>query len=319
MEREVLGYRAPLYGRRTGSLLLRPLGLSAAGDFFPDYSSIQKIEAWSVLGGMPYYLQTFDGSQGLFPNMRRHILDTRGRLYDEPRLVLMEELREPRNYFSILRAIAEGRSRLKEITQGSRVGTPNTVAQYLDILRKMRLVRRRVSVTESRPDKSKKGIYHIADPFLGFWFRYVHPHRGSLELGFAKAILDQRIRPTSNIYLGHLFEEASRAHLARLAREGKLPFIPDRIGSWWDREGEIDVAAVNDIEGSIIVGECKWSSRPVGVNVWRDLQEKVQREGLEERFAQIHYALFSKRGFTPAMKAEAEASGVLLIEAKEMV
>jgi len=277
METEVLGYQAPLYGRRTGSLFLQPLDLPAAAAFFPGYSPIQQIEAWSVLGGMPYYLQTFDSSEGLFANIRRHVLDTRGRLYNEPRLVLMEELREPRNYFSILRAIAQGRSR------------------------------------------SKKGIYQFTDPFLRFWFRYVQPHMGSLELGLASAILAQRVRPTFNIYVGQAFEEAARAHIARLALAGDLPFLPERIGSWWDRNAEIDLVAIGDAEQSIMLGECKWSSRPVGVNIWRDLKEKAQDLFVGRRFEHVHYVLFSKKGFTSAMRAQAKAREIRLIEPQEMV
>ena len=319
METEVLGYQAPLYGRRTGSLFLQPLDLPAAAAFFPGYSPIQQIEAWSVLGGMPYYLQTFDSSEGLFANIRRHVLDTRGRLYNEPRLVLMEELREPRNYFSILRAIAQGRSRLNEIAQGSGVGNAHTTARYLDILQQMHLVERRVPATESRPEKSKKGIYQFTDPFLRFWFRYVQPHMGSLELGLASAILAQRVRPTFNIYVGQAFEEAARAHIARLALAGDLPFLPERIGSWWDRNAEIDLVAIGDAEQSIMLGECKWSSRPVGVNIWRDLKEKAQDLFVGRRFEHVHYVLFSKKGFTSAMRAQAKAREIRLIEPQEMV
>ena len=319
METEVLGYQAPLYGRRTGSLFLQPLDLPAAAAFFPGYSSIQQIEAWSVLGGMPYYLQTFEGSKGLYANIQQHILDTKGRLYNEPRLVLMEELREPRNYFSILRAIAQGRKRLNEIALGAGVGNSPTTARYLDILQQMHLIERKVPATESRPEKSKKGIYQFTDPFLRFWFRYVQPHMGSLELGLASAILAQRVRPTFNIYMGQGFEEAARAHVARLARSGDLPFLPERIGSWWDRSAEIDVAAVSNTERLIILGECKWSSRPVGVNIWKDLRVKAKDSSLVERFEHVHYVLFSKKGFTSAMRVEANEHDIRLVEPQEMV
>jgi len=60
-----------------------------------------------VVGGMPYYLTTFTDKQKLLANIRQHILDAHsGSLFSEPRLLLMEELREPCNYFSLMRAIA---------------------------------------------------------------------------------------------------------------------------------------------------------------------------------------------------------------------
>ena len=232
MEREVLGYQAPLYGRRTGSYLLRPLSLSAAGEFFPAYTAVQKIEAWAVLGGMPYYLSAFSDSRDVFQNIHEQILDVRGLLYNEPQLLFMEELREPRNYFSILRGIAQGNTRLNEVAQASGVGSASAVASYLDTLRQMRLVERTVPVTEGQPEKSKKGVYQIADPFLRFWFRYVHPYRGSLDLGLADVVLERRVRATFDQFVGYAFEEAAREHVARMALQGELPFLPDRIGSW---------------------------------------------------------------------------------------
>jgi len=319
MEAEGLGYQAPLYGRRTGSLFLQPLSLPAATAFFPDHTPVHQIEAWSVLGGMPYYLEVFDDASNIYQNIRRNILEPQGRLHSEPRLVLMEELRQPRNYFSILGAIAHGRTRLNEIAQRARVGNASTTARYLDILQKMRLIKRKVPATESQPQKSKKGIYQFTDPFLRFWFRYVHPYMGSLELGLAGSILDQHVRPTFQAYVGTAFEQAARAHVAQLARAGDLPFLPERIGSWWDRRAEIDLAAVSDREGSILLGECKWSSRPLGVNIWRDLQDKARLVLEGGRYPHVHYALFSKSGFTSAMSAAAKDESVLLIEPEGIV
>ena len=150
---------------------------------------------------MPYYLLAFDQESNLFKNIREHILDSRGMLFNEPRLVLMEELREPRNYFAILRVIAHGRTRLNEIAQGSGVGSA-PAASYLGNLQQMRIVTRKVPVTEHRPDKSKKGIYQITDAFLRFWIRFVQPFRSSLELGLCDAILSDHIRPNFNGFVG---------------------------------------------------------------------------------------------------------------------
>jgi AAA+ ATPase superfamily predicted ATPase len=143
------------------------LDLASSALFSPEYSTDEQFLAWTILGGMPYYLCTFNATQNLFTNIHHHILNPQtGTLYSEPRLLLMKELREPRNYFSILRAIAQGRTRLNEITQASGVGEVNTVSRYLDILQQMHLITRRVPVTESQPEKSKKGLYQIDDHFL---------------------------------------------------------------------------------------------------------------------------------------------------------
>jgi AAA+ ATPase superfamily predicted ATPase len=318
METEILGYQAPLYGRRTGSRLLQPLDLPASALFFPGYSSEEQFLAWAVLGGMPYYLTTFSDRKSLPLNIRQHILDARsGELYNEPRLLLMEELREPRNYFSILRAIAQGSTRLNEIAQASGVGAAHTVARYLDILQQMRLITRRVPATESRPEKSKRGLYQIDDHFLRFWFRYVHPHQGSLDLGLADSVLAQRVRPDLDHFAAAAFEEAAREFIAATA--GRLSFLPERIGSWWSREAELDVLAINQAERTALVGECKWSVNPLGTNILEDLKHRAEILRRECGIEHLQYVLFSRKGFSVALQKLAAHEKVGLFTVDDLV
>ena len=319
MEKEVLGYQAALYGRRTGSILLQPLSLPAAGLFFPNFSPLKIIESWAVLGGMPYYLLAFADGEDLSTNILQIILNPQGLLYNEPRLLLMEELREPRNYFSILRAIAQGRTRLNEIVQAAQVGTAATTNRYLDILQQMQIVTRIVPVTEKRPDKSRKGIYRITDHFLRFWFRYVHPNQSSLDLGLADAVLNNQIQPTFGQFVSYAFVEASRNYIARLARMGKLPFVPERIGNWWDWEAEVDVVAFSESEKTLLVGECKWSNQAVGTNVLDELKRNATLLIKTGSWERVLYVLFAKNGFTETMSILAQEEGLILVEGAELL
>jgi AAA+ ATPase superfamily predicted ATPase len=320
METEVLGYQAPLYGRRTASTLLRPLDLPSSSLFFTRYTPDEQFLTWAVLGGMPYYLCTFDDQQDLFVNIRQQILNPQnGTLFSEPRLLLMEELREPRNYFSILRAIAQGNTRLNAITQASGVGEVNSVSRYLDILQQMRLITRRVPASENQPEKSKKGLYQIDDHFLRFWFRYVHPNQSGLDLGLSEAILEQRIRPDLDHFAAAAFEEASQMYVAKLAQTGKLAFIPERIGGWWDRDTEIDVLAISQTEKAALVGECKWSINPIGINILEDLKQKTNVLLQSNDIQKVQYALFSRSGFTDTLKEQASSEGVGLYTTQDLV
>jgi AAA+ ATPase superfamily predicted ATPase len=231
----------------------------------------------------------------------------------------MEELREPRNYFSILRAIAQGSTKLNEIAQSSGVGSANTISRYLDILQQLRLVTRRVPATESQPEKSKRGLYQIDDHFLRFWFRYVQPNQGSLDLGLADAILKQRVRPDLDHFAAVAFEEASQAYIARLAHQDRLAFIPEKIGGWWERDAEIDVLAVSRTEKQALVGECKWSKNPIGINILDDLKQKAQVLLREGEISHVHFALFSRSGFTPALEKQAKDESVSLFTVEQLI
>jgi len=318
MEREVLAYRAPLYGRRTGQIQLRPLPLRAVNAFFPEYDAVGQVAVYAILGGIPTYLTQFDGGQPLLTNVAQRILDPASYLYQEPYFLLREELQEPRNYFAILQAIARGRTQLNEIVQitGMERGP---VSRYLAILQDLRLVERRVPVTEPQPDKSRKGIYRLRDPFLSFWFRFVAPHISTLESGHTASIA-QLVEDDLSMFIGPIFEDLCRDWVIEQAALGNLPLgwpMPERVGAWWDGQDEIDVVAAGG--DSALVGECKWTGRPVGTNILDDLKRKAHPLIRSAGWRSIQYALFARAGFTPALEAQAKEEGVLLVSPADLL
>ena len=97
-------------------------------------------------------------------------------------------------------------------------------------------------------------------------------------------------------------------------------FAPAAVGRWWNRQGEIDVAATGAADGrpALLLGECKWSSRPVGVNLLEDLKRKGESVAAGQEGARIGYALFARSGFTPALRRQAADEGVWLVSAEEL-
>jgi AAA+ ATPase superfamily predicted ATPase len=316
MEREALSYEAPLYGRRTGQLRLGPLGLRAAASFCPRYSTADKVATYAVVGGIPAYLQRIDDRRALVANIEGLILDPSGYLHPEPEFLLREELREPRNYFGILQAIAGGRTHLNEIAQA--VGMERTAAvRYLATLRDLQLVERCVPVTERQPEKSRRGLYRLCDPFLRFWFRYVAPRRSALETGLTAAAARQ-VAAELPQFVGPIFEELCTAWLAERAAAGELPLALERVGRWWDRGRELDIVAIGGT--TVCVGECKWTSRPVGSNVLENLQHNASDLIEHIGARRVMYAIFARAGFTDAIRAAAAGrDDILLVEADELL
>lgn len=315
MEQEVLGHRSPLYGRRTGQLRLAPLDFFDASLMLRSSPIARRVEAYAVLGGMPAYVAQFDARLDVFENIARHVLRREAFLYDEPRFVLLQELREPRVYFSILRALAFGDTRLNDIAQ--HVGLDRTaVARYLDLLRALSLVDRHVPITEGAPEKSRKGLYQICDLFFRFWFRFVYPHATDLEAGRSEAVLQQRIRPAFSTFVGPVFEEVCRQWLRRVEGTPAWPVRYRALGRWWDREHEIDLVGLGE-RGEILFGECKWSEKPVGIDVLESLRATSRLVPVEANPEQAVYVLFSKSGFTEAVKRQ-EGSNVRLVGLQEI-
>jgi AAA+ ATPase superfamily predicted ATPase len=310
MEETVLGYEAPLYGRRTGQYLLEPFLFRDAQAFFDGYSLEDQGRAYAVYGGTPAYLETLRTNLSLEQNILDGILTRGAFLYDEVRFVLHQELREPRNYFAILQAIAGGRTRLNEIGQAAGIGVTTS---YMETLRQLHLVERRIPVTESQPHKSRRGIYRLKDPYLRFWFQFVHPNRSHLERGGGRAILESKVLPQLDTFTGLVFEEICMQFLWRAGMSGRLPFVPTAIGGWWRANEEIDLVVMGETETLLV--ECKWSREAVGTNVLRDLENKMQIVQPELGDRTVHYALCSRSGFTEqVLRAGQERTDLLLFD-----
>jgi AAA+ ATPase superfamily predicted ATPase len=184
-------------------------------------------------------------------------------------------------------------------------------------LQELRLVERHVPVTEAHPHKSRKGIYRLRDHFFRFWFRFVYPYESALARGDVASVLAREIEPHLDEFVSVVFEEVARQHIWRLAIAQQLPFAPRRVGEWWDKDHEIEVVAVG--EDHLLVGECKWSSRPVGVSILNELNQASAALVAQGQRGRLHYALFSRAGFTEELKQLAHKEGVLLYEAADLV
>lgn len=298
MEREVLGYRSPLYGRRTGQLEVRPLAYAQARMFHPRAAESRRIEFFAALGGIPAYLLQFDPSLSALENIEARVFPPESYLHREPRLLLLQELREPATYFSVLTAIAEGAARFNDVSTRSGLAATK-LGKYLGVLQSLRLVRRDFPATERRRS-ARTSRYRIADPFFAFWFRFVAPWSGVLEGGDREAPR-RHLLAHWNGHVGRVFEEVCQELVRSQPGAFGGPF--ESVGSWWAGEREIDVVAVDRSRGILLGGECKWTSAPMGRDVLEALREKLGY--VEGRWRERRATLFSKSGFTESCRAAA--------------
>ncbi|MDZ7333509.1 MAG: ATP-binding protein [candidate division KSB1 bacterium] len=300
IEQELLGYKSPLYGRRTAQFFIEPMNFYEASAFFERYSIQDKIRAYGILGGIPAYLLQFDPERSVEKNIESSFLYKDAFLYNETRFLLMEELREPKNYFSILKAIAFGATRINEIVQQSGLDR-GIVVKYLDVLQNLRIIHREVPVTEQNPEKSRKGIYRIQDHYFQFWFRFIMPNQSFIEEGRRDFVWQQRIMPLLDPFLGPAFEQVCIDFLKRINGKDRLPFQFDKIGRYWMGETEIDIVAFDLNRDQAFLAECKWSTKPVGINILDELARKSAVIQNEMNFKQTYYGIFSRSGFTDAL------------------
>jgi len=314
MEQEVLGYKAPLYGRRTGQILLKPFDFYQASEFFPELTFEKRLSFFSIVGGNPSYLSKIAKEDSIEENLRKNFLSPEAPFYNEVEFILHEELREPRNYFAILKAIAFNKTKVSEIV--NETGFEKSILhKYLFVLEDLQIIEKEVPITEKNPQKSRKGIYKLQDQFFKFWFKYILPNRSKIEEGKVDAVINI-IMEDFNTIVAENYEKVAQDILKR--NEEKF-FSIENIGRWWDKNEEIDVVALNEKENKILFGEVKWSNKPVGIDIYENLKRKAKlvEWGKDNRVE--YFSLFSKSGFTDEMKKIAKKENVLLFHKDKLI
>jgi AAA+ ATPase superfamily predicted ATPase len=318
---ELMGYHAPLYGRFTAQLPVDPLPFPALRDFLPRYPVAERVAVYAVTGGIPAYLERFDSTENIGSNIQRLFMRRTGMFRSEPFLLVGDVIRrETQTYEAVLKAVASGRRTPQEI--GPMLGvTSSYLSPYLKQLETLHLIDRRLPATipPDRRGSSRSSRYHLADPYLRFYFRFIAPNLGLVEQELT-GLLWERMSEQFRAFVGETaFEELCRSWMLAQARAGRLPLVPETVGSHWAQDVQVDVVALNWREQALLLGECKWGVDPVGRSVVRELVEEKTPKVLQalpdggEGWTTDH-VLFARAGFTEPAQAEAQSHEATLVD-----
>lgn len=319
MERQVLGYQSPLYGRRTLALKLEPFKLSEAHEMLPKLSKEDAFIINTVCGGVPQYLSYMSDSMSVADNIKKNFLSKSGRLFDEPNNLLQQELRDPTNYNSIINAIASGASKHSKIAQSAHLQT-GPLTTYLNNLIDLGIVEKKLPVTEQKKSKSKNIVYRICDGMFRFWYTFVGKQTDLIERGLTD-LAWVKVQKGLSDFMGPEFEKYSQDFMWSQDMNEKIvpnPFI--HLGNWWGNDKrthqqvELDIVGFSDDERDGYFGECKWKNEPIS----RSVLEKLITNSEIFKYPLKHYYLFSKSGFTDSCQELAKKINCQLFTFEEI-
>ena len=319
MEYQVLGYKSPLYGRRTVQYKLKPFTLKEAQEMLPHYSKMEAFQINSVMGGIPKYLSLVSDQVDVMTNIKNTFLNTDSILFEEPNNLLKQELRDPATYNSIINAVASGASKLSKIATKAHLAT-GAMTAYLQNLISLGIIAKKIPVTEQDNPKSKKTLYYIKDGMFRFWYTFVSKNISLIEMGYSDPIIEEVSKKLSD-FLGPSFEELSQEYLWQYMMDKTI--VPEyfrRLGYWWGTDQrikqkvEMDIVGISMDDSVGFFGECKWKNEPISRSI---LETLINRSNLFN-YPKKYYYLFSKVGFTNSCKELANAVNCHLITFKEM-
>jgi len=316
MEDHVLSYKAPLYGRRTAQMMIRPFDFEETCHYLKNLAPDDKALIYGIVGGTPQYLLQINDTLSVEDNIKNTFLNPISFLYEEPINLLKQEVREPAIYTAIITAIASGASRMSEIS--SKVGEDtNVCSTYIKNLMNLGIVQKETPYGEKA---SHKSVYFIEDNMFRFWHRFVLENNSVIARGAADLVY-KRIEPKLSDYMGKVFEDICKQYLWKQLLNGKCPVEFISLGRWWGNDPTLKCQAEIDIMGeqdkdNVIFAECKWTNEKVDLSVLETLKKRSELFS----YKNIHLYLFSKSGFTKGCIEEANRMGnVTLVSYADIV
>ena len=242
----------PLYGRNTGTLMLKPFGPSLLKEIFrcykPDYTNSDLLVLWAVSGGVARYVDMMMSAHAFTKaEMLEEIFSPLSAYIPEGRTILADEFgSDYGTYFTLLAAISSGQTTSAELKNllGTEVGgfLAKLEDQYSIVEKKQPIFAKQTS---------KNAHFQIDDCFFRFWFRFVHKLNYLNELGRRDRMRDIAERDF-DVFSGYALE---RYFAAKIVEDKGC----SRIGSWWDRKGEneIDIVSEDEIAETLAFYEVK--------------------------------------------------------------
>jgi len=231
-------------------------------------------------------------------------------------VLLQSELRDIQRYASILAAIADGCTKLGDIT--NRIGAggdSKKLSPYLERLERMRLVHGTWSM-DAEP-KSRDRRFHIADPLMSFWHRFVRPNLSSVTQGDGEDVWRFQVSPHLEGFMGGAFEDICRGH-ARMHSGERLPAPAQVVGQVWAGDCDIDIAG-KLLDGSMPYGECKWRRTLVGEDVLDTLMERAGKTTYGKSVDDRHFVLYAQTGYKGGVLERAAEDGRVVLHTPDTI
>lgn len=293
----------PLYGRANALLDLPPLSFPVVCEFFPSYSLREKVQVYTMMGGVPAYLERLDPNLSIMDNIQQQLLTPNTLMREEPRLLLQDFISDAHNYVSILKAIAQGEQTQLEISNHTGLSQGH-ISKYLSVLRDIGFVERRVPATET--EKSRRGHYNITDPYLRFYYRFMTT-QSHVAMGRSQQTLDEINQELPAFIERYTWRELCQQWLLEASNHGLLGGSLDRVGAAWTTKYFIDVVGISQRARRIVLGSCHWTAAPMGVDALRALIKSADNVTPKRGEWTVEFVGFSLQGWTDGAKELAAA------------
>lgn len=271
-------YGFPLYQRPTRQLFVEPLSALEVSRLTGRMGA-DALDAYVVTGGFPQIVRLWaSGSMGSF--LRRELADPSSEFVRSAERILDGELPAAAGARTVLSVIGAGERAYAGIVSGTGI-KGNNLRRPLATLTDKRIVASALPLSAAASDARR---YHVADPYLRFWLRFVEPIRSEIDRGIGATNVAAITRGFAE-YAGRAVEPVIRSGIERRIAGGDARFGSARVvGGYWTRDNRVEVDLVGadrespPVKSVAFVGSIKWRiARPLDGHDVADLERAASR------------------------------------------
>lgn len=291
-----------LRGRITAKIFIQPFTLAEceryAKAFKLGMSRRQIVEAYMVMGGIPFYWSYLDRTKSLAQNIDDLMLNPTGELYNEFDALYASLFKNPEDYIHVITILGKkkaGMTREELIKEG--MSDNGKLTKVLNELEYCGFIRKYNSIGF----KKKNAVFQLIDSYTLFYFKFIAENTRSNRRFWS-------INQNSPLYYnwcGLAFERVCFAHEEQILQALGISGVSTAFYSWRTIANEaaksgaqIDLV-IDRADGIIDLCEIKFTKDPFTVNAddEANLETKITRLSEEIRTDKaVHLTLISAKG-----------------------
>ena len=264
MVSNLIDNKGGLHNRITHEIHLQPFTLHEVELYLKsrqfDWSRFTMVQAYMMMGGIPYYFSLLNRDESLAQSIDRHYFSEGGEMRREFNRLYSSLFNKVGSYTKIINLLAESKMGLtrSEISDKLRISSGGTLTQMLDNLVNCDFVR--CYFIKKKNVVSVSGIYQLTDFFTLFHLSF--GRKPITEPDYWSKMLNT---PTLNTWQGLAFEQVCMAHIPQIKKALGIDRIHTEYYSWrsYGKEDRVQIDLLIDrADGIINLCEIKFATTP---------------------------------------------------------
>lgn len=234
-------------------------------------------------------------------------------MFAEAESYIGNELRELSVYDTILASIASGHEKLNDLFLDTGYSRAK-ISVYMKNLAAFDVIEKVVSFETGGWDHAKKGVYHIRNHYVNFWFTFIYPHLSDLYVMTPETFYDTYIESRLDAYLQQYFISVCTEYLQLLNQVGQVPIKLVKMGTWVGKDGAIDIIGQNE-QRENVVGICNWTEEEFSYGRYEELLGQMKKAKIS---AKVVYLFSAKKFDAKTRQLAEEQKEIVLVDMTEL-